>query len=80
MSINIKLVEFRKKIRKNQKKIIDSIIENHTKNICIFCGESENLTKEHVIPQWVYDHCTKRAFVTTINNKSQTYHMATLPC
>ena len=79
MSLNSKLIEFRKKIRKDQKKVIDSIIENHTTNICIFCGGSGNLTKEHVIPQWVYDRCTKRTFVTTINNNSQTYHKATLP-
>ncbi len=79
MSLNSKLIEFRKKIKKNQKKIIDSIVEDHTTSICIFCGESENLTKEHVIPQWVYDRCTKRNFVTTTNNNSQTYNKATVP-
>jgi hypothetical protein len=57
MSLNRKLVEFRKKIKANHKKVIDSIIEDHSVNICVFCGEIDNLTREHVIPQWVYDRC-----------------------
>ncbi|NYS76356.1 MULTISPECIES: hypothetical protein [Halomonadaceae] len=79
MSLNKKLIEFRKKIRKNQKNIIDSIIDDHSTNICIFCGKADDLTKEHVIPQWVYDRCTKRNFVTTTNKTSQTYNKTTVP-
>jgi hypothetical protein len=79
MSLNRKLVEFRKKIKANQKKVIDSIIEDHTVNICVFCGEIDNLTKEHVIPQWVYDRCTKRTFITTTNRNAQTYNKTAIP-
>lgn len=79
MSLNKKLIKFRKKIRKNQKIVLDSIINNHATNICIFCGEADDLTKEHVIPQWVYDRCTKRHFVTTANKTSQTYNKTTVP-
>jgi hypothetical protein len=79
MSLNKKLVEFRKKIRANQTKVITSIIDDHSVNICVFCGETENLTREHVIPQWVYERCTKRTFITTTNKNAQTYNKATVP-
>lgn len=79
MSLNSKLIEFRKKIKANQKKVIDSIIENHSVNICVFCGELSNLTREHVIPQWVYDRCTKRTFITTTNRNAQTYNKTVIP-
>jgi hypothetical protein len=79
MGLNQKLVEFRKKIRKNQKFVIDSLISDHATNVCIFCGADDDLTKEHVIPQWVYGRCTKRYFITTTNKASQTYHKTTVP-
>ncbi|MEC6832063.1 hypothetical protein VXS06_09840 [Photobacterium toruni] len=79
MSVNLKLVQFRKKIRLNQKKIIDTIKKDHSTHSCIFCGDINKLTKEHVIPQWVYNRCTKRTFVTTTNGASQTYNKTTLP-
>lgn len=79
MSLNRKLVEFRKKIKANHKKVIDSIIEDHSVNICVFCGEIDNLTREHVIPQWVYDRCTKRTFITNTNRNAQTYNKTAIP-
>ena len=79
MSLNKKLINFRKKIRLNRKKVIDSVVEDHSVHICIFCGENENLTREHVIPQWVYGRCTKRNFITTTNGASQTYNKTTVP-
>ncbi len=79
MSVNLKLIQFRKKIRLNQKKVIDAIVKDHSTNNCIFCGDSEQLTREHVIPQWVYKRCTKRTFVTTTNGVSQTYNKTTVP-
>lgn len=60
MSLNKKLIEFRTKIRKNQRDVVNSVINDHSANICIFCGEVDGLTKEHVIPKWVYDRCTKK--------------------
>lgn len=62
MSLNKKLIEFRKKIKENQTNVITSIIDDHSVNICVFCGETENLTREHVIPQWVYDGADKTNF------------------
>ncbi|RDI15376.1 hypothetical protein DFO48_101654 [Comamonas sp. AG1104] len=79
MSLFAKLVKFRKKIRINQKRIIETIIKDHSANICIFCGTDDNLTKEHVIPQWVYSHCPERFFITTTNGSEQTYNKTTVP-
>ena len=79
MSIQLKLVQLRKKIRANKKKVTDAIIANHSADLCIICGSQEQLTKEHVIPQWVYNRCTKRTFETTTNGISQTYNKTTLP-
>jgi hypothetical protein len=67
MSVNLKLIQFRKKIRLNRKKVIDGIVKDHSTNSCIFCGDSSHLTREHVIPQWIYKGCTKRTLVTTTN-------------
>jgi uncharacterized Fe-S cluster-containing radical SAM superfamily protein len=79
MSIKLKLIQFRKKIRLNQKKVIDGIVKDHSTKNCIFCGDSNLLTREHVIPQWVYNRCTQRTFVTTTNGASQTYNKTTVP-
>ena len=79
MDVQAKLIKFRKKIRLNQRDVIDAIIKDHSANICIFCGETENLTREHVIPQWVYGRCTKSTFITTTNGSSQSYNKTTLP-
>ncbi|HHQ4616751.1 TPA: hypothetical protein ACSPZX_003180 [Aeromonas veronii] len=79
MSLDRKLIEFRKKIKSHQSMVINSITEEHSVNICIFCGEIHNLTKEHVIPQWVYERCTKRTFITTTNRNAQTYNKTTVP-
>jgi len=79
MSVNTRLVALRKKIRINHKKIIDALIEDHQAILCIFCGSTEELTREHVIPRWVYGHCTKRTFITNTNGSSQTFNKTTLP-
>lgn len=79
MNLSAKLIKFRKKIRANQKEVIGTIIKDHSAQICIFCGESENLTREHVIPQWVYNRCTKRTFITATNGSAQTYNKTTVP-
>ncbi|EPW6542199.1 hypothetical protein ACWOJ8_002932 [Vibrio vulnificus] len=79
MSIQLKLIQLRKKIRVNKKKVIDAIIADHLSKICIFCSSQEQLTREHVIPQWVYNRCTKRTFKTMTNGIHQTYNKTTLP-
>lgn len=89
MDINIKLKKLRVKLRENSKKIMDDVLERHVPNIslkekskkeiCIFCANETGLTKEHVLPKWVFENCTKRFFVTDINGSEQTYNKTTIP-
>lgn len=80
MSLSGKLIELRKNIRNNQTKIINSLKENHTCNICVFCGAEDDLTKEHILPQWIYEKNHHKFFITNTNGISQTYHKSTVPC
>lgn len=79
MSIQLKLIQLRKKIRANKKKVIDAIIADHSAEMCIICGSQEQLNKEHVIPQWIYNRCATRTFETKTNGISQAYNKTTLP-
>lgn len=89
MEINIKLKNIRVKLRQKSKEIIDDVLERHVprissknkskKEICIFCASKDNLTKEHVLPKWTFDNCTKKFFVTEINGSEQTYNKTTIP-
>jgi hypothetical protein len=47
--------------------------------ICMFCGTSNNITKEHVIPRWVFDKSTSAHFKINLNGQSQTYNKTTIP-
>lgn len=89
MDINIKLKKLRVKLRQNSKKIMDDVLERHVPNIslkekskkeiCVFCANETGLTKEHVLPKWVFENCTKKFFVTDINGSEQTYNKTTIP-
>jgi len=80
MKLQNRLISFRKYIRVNQKLIIDSFQENHNSNICVFCGTKDNLTREHILPQWIYKKDPKKFFITNTNGISQTYNKSVLPC
>ena len=86
MEIKKNLVQLRTQIRKNSQKITNFIDVNHInlykkagrKEICMFCGTDDNLSKEHVLPKWVFEWCSKKFFITTINNSEQTYNKTTI--
>lgn len=80
MDLSNKLKLLRKNIRENQSQIIKSLQKNHTCDICIFCATKHNLTKEHILPQWVYDKNPSKFFITNTNGTSQTYNKSVLPC
>ena len=80
MNLTNRLIHLRKNIRNNQHKIIDTLKINHNTDICIFCGTKNDLTKEHILPQWVYDKNPKKFFITNTNGISQTYNKSVLPC
>jgi hypothetical protein len=48
--------------------------------ICIFCGSSEKLTREHVFPKWFFEKNTNLGFVSSANRLTQTYNKAVIPC
>lgn len=89
MDIDIKLRNLRVNLRQNSKEIIDDVLEKHVhrisskekskKEICVFCANKESLTKEHVLPRWTFENCTKKFFVTDINGSEQTYNKTTIP-
>lgn len=89
MDIDLKLKELRVKLRQNSKKIMDDVVKRHLPKIslkekskieiCVFCANTNNLTKEHVLPKWIFENCTKKSFITDINGNEQTYNKTTIP-
>ncbi len=90
MPINTKLKSLRTSARRNSKAIINHIIQanisrlpdaqNKTvSDLCVFCCSKQGITKEHVIPRWTYEGCTKKFFITDINGLNQTYNKTTVP-
>lgn len=77
----------RKHFRKRGKFIIDHIKRNHfdpwnfadEEDICSFCGQMEDLTKEHVLPKWCFENAPNRSFNTVINQSSQSFIKTVIP-
>ena len=88
MAIQLKLQSLRTSVRRNSKPIIANIIDNHIQwnkkknvcsKICMFCSSPTNITKEHVLPWWVFEKDPDRFFVTDVNSLGQTYNRTTIP-
>lgn len=75
----------RKTVKANQSAIIKGIkdefynLNGKRQPFCMFCGTNQNLTREHVLPRWTFEHCDKRIFITSINGVKQTYNRTTIP-
>ena len=76
--IEKKLRSFRKIIRDRKSDVTRLLIQNHYAEICIICGGTKDLTKEHVIPKWVFKNDQKKTFIQTLNEVSQTYSKTTV--
>lgn len=86
-----KLQRLRITCRSSSKIIVDHIIKNYIQrenniavkqkelDICMFCGSMAKITKEHVLPRWTFDNCSKRFFKTNINGITQHYNKTTIP-
>jgi hypothetical protein len=82
---------FRKAFRENVKTVIQYIEQNYVTRendkpvtpskefVCMFCGNTQNITKEHIIPRWVFAKDTKAFFTVTLNGLDQTYNKETIP-
>ena len=49
------------------------------KEICVFCGSTSGLTREHVLPQWLFENNTDISMISRVNRQTQTYHKAVVP-
>ena len=79
MELKSNLILLRKNIRANHRKIIDSIINKYKEDICVFCGTTKNLTKEHVIPKWAFGNRPDKYFTTYTNGLDQAYSKTSIP-
>jgi len=87
MTVDEKLLRLRVVIRKHGKHVMNKLFDDYvtgpiTKKVipsCILCGAEDNLTKEHVLPKWVFENNPKHFFTTDVNQLSQSYIKATLP-
>lgn len=82
---------FRKAVRENVKDVVNYIDRNYVlrendkavqpskQKICMFCGSGQNISKEHIIPRWVFNKNTKAFFTVNLNGLDQTYNKATVP-
>lgn len=46
---------------------------------CFLCGSERNLTKEHVLPRWVFENNTSHSLTIDVNQLSLPYSKLTLP-
>ena len=76
--IEKKLLSLRKIVLDRKSSVTRQLIQNHYAEICIICGDTRDLTKEHVIPKWVFKNDQKRTFIQTLNDVSQTYSKTTV--
>lgn len=69
----------RQRVRQSQKIVMDSIISDHNAEVCVLCGGSNEITREHIIPQWVFDANPKKFLINKKNNQATNYIRATVP-
>lgn len=69
----------RKKIKESQRLVMDSVIANHNVEMCMLCGSTQEITREHVIPQWAFESNQQKGLVNKKNNQSVNYIKATVP-
>jgi hypothetical protein len=85
-NIDSKLRYLRVKLRKHGTAICEDVFRRHhpttEKNkpeICIFCASTSKITKEHVLPKWLFEKDTGVSFVSSVNRQIQTFNKAVIP-
>lgn len=87
MRIEKKLVRLRVIARKQGPYVMNKLFDDYERgpidkkiiSSCILCGSEENLTREHVLPKWVFDSSPKPTFRTDVNQLSKAFIKTTLP-
>lgn len=90
--IKTKLIDLRKLIRAKSSEVISHLARNYIyrdsngnaiKNveppICVFCAATENITREHIIPRWIFNKNDKAFFNIGANGQSQSFNKSTVP-
>lgn len=75
-------VNFRKKgkiIAEDVFKRVHPATPKNTKEICVFCKSTSGLTREHVLPQWLFENNTDISMISSVNKQTQTFHKAVVP-
>jgi len=58
---------------------MERIIEEHNADLCVLCGSTVEITREHIIPQWAFGANPEKYLVSAKNNQPTTYIKATIP-
>jgi hypothetical protein len=84
--INSKFKSIRVNLRKEGADICEDVFRRFhpstitaKKEICVFCNSTSQLTKEHVLPRWVFQKSTSSEFISSVNQQSQTYNKSVIP-
>lgn len=55
------------------------ITEKKPAEICIFCGSASDITREHVIPRWVFNGDVNLKYISGVNRQTQTFNKTVIP-
>ena len=90
--LDLALIDLRKLIRAKSSEVISHLARNYIYRdsngnaikdveppICVFCAAIENITREHIIPRWVFNKNDKAFFYIGANGQSQSYNKSTVP-
>lgn len=55
-------------------------ISDYGKECCIVCGTDKNITKEHLLPKWVFENDVKKSFFISPEDTLYSYRLSYLPC
>ena len=87
MSIDKSFLEIRKIVRTQGKYVMQKLFDDYLTGLitkkripsCFLCGSEKNITKEHILPRWVFESNDKHFFTSDVNQLNQSYIRATIP-
>ena len=84
--IDLKFKYLRVKLRQYGIEISEDVFKRHhpatidiNDEICVFCNSNSKITKEHVLPKWLFEKNTERSFISSVNKQTQKYNKAVIP-
>ena len=55
-------------------------ISDYGEECCIICSTDKNITKEHLLPKWVFENDVKKSFFISPEDTLYSYRLSYLPC